>query len=88
MSGFSAATVSGAGERFAFQDAIGRETIAGFALSDTLTFSAQDFANFATLSQHIAQSGADTLIRYDAADYVTLTGVQAKTLTAANFNFV
>jgi len=64
------------------------ETINGFASTDTMQFSASDFANFAALKPHISQSGANTLISLDASDTVTLTGVTATTLTSSQFHFV
>ena len=70
-----------------FQAAIGKDTINGFDPSDTLQFSAKDFANFAALQGHISQSGADAVITLDAADKVTLTNVTASSLSASEFRF-
>jgi hypothetical protein len=52
-------------------------------VNDGLQCSKSDFA-----ALHPVQSGADTVIALDAADAVTLTGVTASTLTAAQFRFV
>ncbi len=78
---------SGASDAFVFQPAIGEDTIHGFAATDSMTFSASDFANWAALQSHISQSGANTLITLDASDTVTLTGVTATSLTASQFHF-
>jgi len=53
-----------------------------------MQFSSSDFANFTALSQHMTQSGANTVITLDANDTVTLTGVAATNLTASQFQFV
>ena len=85
-SGVSAADVaSGGDETFAFAAAIGEATIGGFASSDVVQFSAADFNNYQALSGHIAQSGDDVVITYDANDKVTLTNYSASSLTSANF---
>ena len=81
-------SASGGSEAFVFQPAIGQDTINGFAASDSMTFSASDFANFAALSPHISQSGSNTLISLDANDTVTLTNTLASSLTSSQFHFV
>ena len=63
------------------------KSIGGFVASDVVQFSSADFANWQALSGHIAQSGADVVISYDANDKVTLTDYSASSLTAANFKF-
>ena len=70
----------------AFQPAFGLETVNGFGYNDVLQFSKADFSDFAAL--HPVQSGDDTVIALDASDAVTLTGVTASSLTAAQFRFV
>ena len=45
-------------------------------------------ADWSTLQSHITQQGADTLITLDADDVITLTNVQASSLTSAQFKFV
>jgi len=70
----------------AFQPNFGLETVNGFGFDDAMQFSKSDFADFAAL--HPMQSGANTVIALDAADSVTLTGVTASSLTAAQFRFV
>jgi hypothetical protein len=59
-------TANGASDAFVFQPAIGQDVIGGFNASDSMQFSASDFANFTALSQHMTQSGSNTLITLDA----------------------
>jgi hypothetical protein len=67
----------------------GQDTIAGFQTgSDVVQFDPALFANFAAVVQHMSQVGADTVIQHDANTSVTLTGINANTLTASNFHFV
>jgi hypothetical protein len=81
--------VSGANDAFYFSAALGHSVISGFATSDQLHLSAADWSSFAALhsSGDLFQSGADAMIRFDAADTITLKGVNASTLTAAQFAF-
>jgi hypothetical protein len=88
LSGTSAITAIGGSEAFVFAAAIGTEVINGFASTDTIQFSKSDFASWSALQGHISQSGANTVIRLDANDTVTLTGVTAASLTASEFRFV
>jgi len=84
----NAVTQGGASDAFVFQPAIGLATINGFAASDTMQFSATDFANWSALSSHTSQSGSNTLISLDASDTITLTNVTAASLNASQFHFV
>jgi hypothetical protein len=81
-------TANGTSDFFVFQSPIGLNTINGFDPTDTLQFNASDFANWNALLSHMSQSGADTVISLDPSDTVTLTGVTAANLTAAQFKFV
>jgi hypothetical protein len=89
FSGSAALSLTGTAEAFYFGASLGEATISGFAASDQLHLSAKDWSSFAALqsSHDLVQSGADTVIRLDAADSITLKGVQASTLTAAQFAF-
>lgn len=88
FSGSNSVTASGGSNAFVFQPTIGQDVIGGFASTDTMQFSASDFANWAALQSHIAQSGANTTtITLDANDIVTLDGVTASSLNSANFKF-
>jgi hypothetical protein len=78
----------GNSESVVFQPQFGASAVVGFNSTDTMTFSASDFANFQELQQHISQSGANTLIMLDASDRITLTNVNLSTLTASQFHFV
>jgi len=88
MMGASSVTQGGASDAFVFQAAIGVETINGFATTDSMQFSASDFANWPALQNYISQSGANTLITFDASDTVTLRNVAASSLAASQFHFV
>jgi hypothetical protein len=78
----------GNSEAVVFQPQFGVSAVIGFNSTDTMTFSASDFANFQALQQHMSQSGANTLIALDASDKITLTNVIASSLTASQFHFV
>jgi ELWxxDGT repeat protein len=80
-------SVSGTSEAFVFQPAIGEDVINGFGSSDTMQFSASDFANFTALQTHMSKSGANTVITLDANDTVTLDNVAMSSLTASQFKF-
>jgi hypothetical protein len=59
-------------------------------VSDVIHLSAQDWTSFDALkaSGDLTQSaGGDAILKLDAADQITLTGVQAASLTAAQFSF-
>jgi hypothetical protein len=87
--GASALTVSGASETFGFAAEMGTASIAGFVASDSLHLNSADWSDFAALqnSGDLTQVGNDAVIRLDGSNAITLTGVTASTLTAANFNF-
>jgi len=46
------------------------------------------FANFAAVQSDMTQVGANTVITYDPADVITLTGVKTSSLLASDFHFV
>jgi hypothetical protein len=83
-----AVTLNGGSDHFIYQAAIGDDAVNGFSASDTMQFSAQDFASWSALQGHISQAGANTLISLDANDAVTLNNVTAASLSAAQFKFV
>ena len=88
LSGTSAVTANGGSNAFVFGAAIGTEVINGFVSTDTIQFSASDFANWSALSSHMTQSGANTVITLNSSNTVTLDGVTATTLTSSEFKFV
>ena len=54
---------------------------------DSIDFSTATFANFAAVTSHMVQSGADVIITLDSADTITLRNVSRASLTAADFTF-
>ena len=79
----------GTAEEMTFSQGIGGlDSITGVESSDTFQFSKADFANFAALQAHMAQSGANTVISLSASEAVTLVGVTMPTLEAGQFKFV
>ncbi|WP_420382136.1 beta strand repeat-containing protein [Novosphingobium sp.] len=88
--GSSMLGLNGGNETLAFSTGIGgHDVITGFSSTDALQVSAANFNNWAWLlnSGDIAQVGADTVITLDAADSIRLVGVNASTLTSAQFHF-
>ena len=88
LSGSSSVTMSGGSNAFDFGTAFGKDVIGGFASTDSIQFSATDFASWSALQSHMSQSGANTVITLDANDTVTLTNVTKTSLTASQFKFV
>jgi len=89
FSGASSLTVAGANDAFNFGAALGQASITGFASSDSIGLSKTDWTSFSALqaSHDMTQSGADTIVRLDASDTLTLKSVQMSTLTASQFAF-
>jgi hypothetical protein len=82
----------GAGnDAFVFADGFGQDRIVGFTAGgtdDSINLSAltnPDWTTFADVQAHAAQVGADTLIDFGNGNSVTLVGVTAANLTAADF---
>ena len=66
----------------------GQDTITDFNVTkDVIQFNPSLFANYAAVLPSINQSGANTVISYDANDTITLSNVTASTLTQKNFAF-
>ncbi len=69
----------------------GADRITDFAATgsgaDKIQIDGFAFASFDHIASHISQSGANTVIRLNGADTITLQNVQASDLTAANFTF-
>jgi serralysin len=55
---------------------------------DTIAFAANVFRNSGALHHAMSQHGGDTVITRDAADSITLVGVQLKSLVSTDFKFV
>src|SRR5205085_2252764 len=54
---------------------------------DVISLDSADFANYAAVKAASTQVGADTVIKLDAADTITLQNVASSSLSASNFNF-
>jgi Ca2+-binding RTX toxin-like protein len=73
---------------FAFASGFGRDVVTDFALADdVIQFNPSLFANFAAVLAGSQQSGANTIITFDAADTVTLNNVLVGSLQSGNFKF-
>ena len=79
-------------DTFVFHAGYGQDTIsdfaAGAAVADVIQVDTSLFANFADIQSHAAQVGSNTVITYDAANTITLTGVSVSSLNANDFLFV
>ena len=87
----STTTLNGSGENLVLQQAsYGNIWVCGFNSSDVLTFSESDWSSFSALlsSGNITQSGANTIIRLDASDSVTLYNVTMSSISPSQFKFV
>jgi hypothetical protein len=87
------AITASSNDTFVYNGLFGRETINNFvagsgATHDTIQFAANDFGSFAAVHGAMRQVGADTVIRLDAADSITLVGVGKSNLVASDFKFV
>jgi hypothetical protein len=87
--GGSTLTVNGSSEVFGFAATLGQSTITGFESDDAIYLSAQDWSSFdaLTTSGDLTQSNGNAVIKLDASDQITLVGVQASSLTSAQFDF-
>jgi hypothetical protein len=66
----------------------GNDVIANFNTTfDMIEFDHGVFANFGAVQTHAVQSGANTVITYDATDRITFQGVDLSDLHASNFAF-
>jgi hypothetical protein len=88
MQGASTATLSGSGDHVVTSQALGQQYLTGFGSTDTMQFSAADFASFSALQGAMSTSGTSTVITLDADDSVTLFNTQKSALTASQFTFV
>ncbi|PBB89540.1 hypothetical protein CK215_26825 [Mesorhizobium sp. WSM3864] len=80
-------TLSGTSETVQYGTVTGADTLSGFASSDIIQLSHLDFANWTALQAAMTQSGSNTVIRLDASDTITLTGVTKTNLTSSEFRF-
>lgn len=75
-----------------FSGNFGNQTINKFlagsgSTADIIQFATNDFSSFAKVQAASTQQGSDVVIRLDATDSITLTGVTLSSLVAANFTF-
>ena len=82
-----------ASDTFDYHGLFGNETIDSFTAGtgsthDTLQFAANDFGSFTAVQSAMSQVGADTVIRLDATDSITLVSVTKSNLVSADFKFV
>ena len=76
-------------DSFVCTGSFGLDTIANFGPQhDNIVLAQAMFANFAAVQSHMAQVGSNTVITYDPADVITLTGVKTSSLLASDFHFV
>ena len=77
-------------DSFVFTGSFGLDTITNFSpLHDNIVLAQAMFGNFGAMQSHdMTQVGANTVIAYDPANVITLTGVKASSLHASDFRFV
>ncbi len=76
-------------DSFVFTGSFGQDTITNFSpLNDNIVLAHAMFANFGAVQGDMTQVGANTVITYDPADVITLTGVKTSSLQASDFHFV
>jgi hypothetical protein len=80
--------LASSGEFISFAPGFGTAAIAGFADSDSIAFSASDFANWQALQAHMTQSGSDVLISSAvSSSTITLQEVSLANLSSTQFHF-
>jgi VCBS repeat-containing protein len=75
------------GDRFVFSGSFGKDVVADFENGDRLMLDHGQFANYTAVMSHAAQVGADVVITLDAANSITLMGLQLSSLKANDFMF-
>ncbi|WP_280174254.1 calcium-binding protein [Agrobacterium rosae] len=85
-------TGGGAVDVFVYTPGFGQDTITNFAATgnaqDIIQMDKSIFADWAAILMGTSQSGADTIIRADVDNSITLKNVSASTLQASDFRFV
>lgn len=77
-------------DTFVFRAGFGHDTVAHFRAGDSggdVIDLRPLFVSFDEVMAHAAQSGADTIITYDAADTIVLRDIQLAALNAGDFHF-
>ena len=75
-------------DRFIFTGAFGNDVVTDFQSKDVIQLDASQFANFAAVQAHAAQSGLDVVITLDASNHITLQNTTLGSLNAGEFLFV
>ena len=76
-------------DSFVFTGSFGQETITNFGPQhDNIVLAHAMFANFGAVQSDMTQVGANTVIMYDPANVITLTGIKTSSLLASDFHFV
>ena len=76
-------------DSFIFTGSFGQETITNFGPQhDNIVLAHAMFANFNAVQSDMTQVGANTVITYDPANSITLTGIKTSRLLASDFHFV
>ena len=86
--GSSTLNTNGLNDNFIFHPGFGNDVIGGFDSTDSLQFDKAIFADWGRLLAASSQSGADTLIRFDANNSVRLTNFAVTDLTQSQAQFV
>jgi fibronectin-binding autotransporter adhesin len=73
-------------DTYVYQKNMGVSTINGFTTHDAMQLSKADFASVQALFNDMSQSGANTIIRLDANDQITLTNIQKSSLAQSQFS--
>ena len=85
-------TGAGANDTFVFHAGFGLDSITDFAagagIGDVIQVDTSLFANFAAITSHAQQVGANTVITLDAGNAITLNNVTLSNLNANDFLFV
>jgi serralysin len=75
-------------DTFLFRPKFGIETVTNFnTQNDVIQFNVALFTNFAAVMADTTQVGANTSIKFDANDSITLNNVAASSLSSSNFHF-
>ncbi len=78
----------GAGnDSFVFRSGFGHDTILDFGGGDIVDISKADFADFAELSEHLADTALGTVLTLDDHSTLTFANVDKAHLTADQFHF-
>ena len=77
-------------DTFVFKEAFGRDIVEDFSQADldVIEIDASAFADFAAVTSHAEQVGADTVITDDANNSIALLNVALASLSADDFRFV